>query len=296
MKDDFFRQYQFLCHEASINPSTQVERCEAEALEFISPYRLDFMSKLLWIESTEGKFDRDVAEKLYEAHLLAFSNYVMIEPGQPEKKGLERYLDTFNKICKATRLTEGDLVSIGYPIPIDEKNMAMDGAHRICAAIYYKKRIPVYLVHMEVPNKYDYRFFRSRFLREDYILMMVKKYISLRECRLYIIHKEQIHMERDKLYGELVPLYMRELRTGELFLIFDMFWMRQEGKEKMLLECLGDYFTEGTDSIIHQINQKENELLIYEIGYEWKRKIGIFYGMCCAYFKVWIKRLLGRLV
>ena len=87
---------------------------------------------------------------------------------------------------------------------------------------------------------------------------------------------------------------MKKIQTGEIFLIIDMTWIKKNGKEELLLECLGDEFIEGTDNIINQISNKENELSAHEIGYELKKKMGIFYGMCCVRLKVWIKRLLGR--
>ena len=68
MKDDFFKQYPYLCSTFSINKNTKIERKTVEAGELISPDRLDFMAKLLWIEAFEGRGDKAEADKLYEAH------------------------------------------------------------------------------------------------------------------------------------------------------------------------------------------------------------------------------------
>ena len=72
MKEDFFKQYPYLCDIFFINKNTRIEQNEVAAKELISPYRLDFMAKLLWIEAFEGRFDKTDADKLYEAHLQAF--------------------------------------------------------------------------------------------------------------------------------------------------------------------------------------------------------------------------------
>ena len=51
---------------------------------------------------------------------------------------------------------------------------------------------------------------------------------------------------------------------------------------------------EGTDAIINLINSLKQELLICEKGYECKKRLAIFMGMCWKRLKVRVKRLLGR--
>ncbi len=295
MKDSFFEQYPYLCDTFFIKKNIRIEEKEVAAEELISPYRLDIMAKLLWIDASEGKFDKTDADKLYEAHLWAFSNGMMIEPGQSEKRGLDSYCTTFSGICSKVRETQNELVEIGNPIPVDGKYMAMDGAHRISAAIYYKRRLPIYRVYKVIPNKYDYRFFQRRYLAEEYILMMVEKYVLMRNCRLYIIEKSKISRDlRKQIYREYAPVYMKKVSSGELLLLIDCDWMKTCGKSDSLYKCLGDCYVEGKNEISRELAAWKAKLLIHERGYACKKRLGILRGMCWNRFKICVKRLMGR--
>ncbi len=295
MKEDFFKQYPYLCDIFFLNKNTRIEQSEVAAKELISPYRLDFMAKLLWIEAFEGRFDKADADKIYEAHLQAFSNGMMVEPGQPEKKGLNSYSAMFSRICTEVKEIHGELMEFGDPIPVDGKHMAMDGAHRISAAIFYEKRVPIYQVFKEIPNKYDYRFFQRKYLDEEYILEMVEKYVSVRECRLYLLQKNQLKRSlREKIYKECAPIYMKKMLSGELVLIIDRNWVEKYGNEELVDKWVGSRYVEGTDAIINLINSLKQELLMCEKGYECKKRLAIFMGMCWNRLKVRVKRLLGR--
>lgn len=294
MKDDFFKQYPYLCDTFFISKNTEIEKDEAAAEELISPYRLDFMAKLLWIEALEGKADQAQADQLYEAHLLAFSNGLMIEPGQAGKKGLERYCAAFSRICAGMREAEGELVKLGDPIPVDGKHMPMDGAHRISAAIYYKKRLPVYRVHKVIPNKYDYRFFQKRYLDEAYILMMVETYVSMRNCRLYMFEKKMDRGFCRRVYKECAPVYMKKVISGELLLVVDCGWIEKSGKAAQLDSWLGDHYVKETDAILGELAAWREKLLIHENGYACKKRMGTLGGRCWNRFRTCVKRLLGR--
>ena len=291
---DFFRQYPYLCDTFSISYKTRVELDAVDAGELLSPYRIDFMAKLLWIEACHGTYDRVEAEKIYKAHLLAFSNHLMTEPGQPGKKGFDSYCDRFRSICTAAS-TAGDLLEIGDPIPVDSKNMAMDGAHRISAAVYYQKRVPVYRVAKEIPNRYDYHFFRKRYLEENYLLEMVEKYVTLRPCRLYLFQRGELKSSlRKRVVKECAPVYMKKMWSKEVWIILDITWLENNGKIRRAEELLGNHYLEGTQNILLCMNARRRDLLMQERGYLYKKRLGIYCGMCWAYFKVLGTRLLGR--
>ena len=292
---DFFRQYPYLCDTFSISYKTRVELDEVDARELLSPYRIDFMAKLLWIEAIYGTYDRDKAEKIYKEHLLAFSNHLMTEPGQPEKKGFESYLDRFRSICMVAAATAEDRLEIGNPIPVDSKNMAMDGAHRISAAVYYQKRVQVYRVAKEIPNRYDYHFFRKRYLEEKYLLEMVEKYVTLRPCRLYLLQSGELKRSlRKSVVKECAPVYMKKMRSKEVWIILDLTWLEKNGKTGRAEELLGTSYLEGAQIILLCMKARRKDLLMQERGYWYKKRLGIFCGMCRAYLKVLVKGLLGR--
>ena len=295
MKDDFFKQYPYLCSTFSINKNTKIEQKNVEARELISPYRLDFMTKLLWIEAFEGRLDKAEADKLYETHLQAFSNGTMLEPGKPEKRGLNRYFDTFSRICSMVRETKCETIEIGDPIPVDGKYMAMDGSHRICSAIFYGKRVPIFQVYKEIPNKYDFLFFRKHYLGEADILKMVKKYVSLCECRLFLLDKAYAHRRLiKKIYHQCAPVYMRKIKSGECFVIVDRTWTERYTNAGLTEELLGTQFVEGAEAILNCLADQEEELLKQDFLYEYRKKWGIFYKMNWEFLKRRIKQLLGK--
>lgn len=295
MKSEFFRQYPYLCDTFFISKNTKVEQSRVDAKELLSPYRLDFMAKLLWIDALYGKFDKKAAEELYRAHLLAFSHQSMTEPGQPEKKGFQSYCDRFYKICAAAEASKGAVLELGNPIPIDGKDMAMDGAHRISAAVYYEKKVPVYLVAKKIPNQYDYRFFRKRYLSEKYLLEMAEKYVSMRECRLYLLNRSQKRKLRGKrMDKECQPVYRKKLPQGGELLLVDVCWIEKYKNPRRVWKLLGEDYIEGEEAILEKLKEKKAVLLQMEIGYAWKKRIGMRLGAYQNQLRVEIKRRMGK--
>lgn len=295
MSADFFIQYPYLCDTFFISRKTKVVLDEVDAGELISPYRMDLMAKLLWILACHGAYDRQEAERIYEDHLLAFSHHRMREWGQQEKCGIEQYRDTFQSICTAVRETKSSRIQVGYPIPVDGKQMAMDGAHRISAAIYYHKRVPIYRVSKVIPNKYDYHFFRKRYMEEGYLLRMVEKYVTLRTCRLYMFRNRELN----KILGtqidrECAPVYVKKIRAGETWILLDEEWLERNGKVRQAEKLLGNRFLRGTEVILQTINERRSDLLMQGCGYTCRKKIGVFCGRHWDGVKILVKRLLGR--
>ena len=261
----------------------------------ISPYRLDFMAKLLWLEALNGKYDKQRAKCLYEAHLLAFSNYLLVEPGQPDKKGLHCYYNSFREIHSVIQEMENELVELGDPIPVDGKRMAMDGAHRISTAIYFKKNIEVYEVDKIIPNQYDFLFFRKRCLREKYLLEMVEKYISVRVCRLYRIESDKARGSLlKKIYKLCAPVYMKKMETGEYAVLIDCLWIEENERRQTMKQLLGDSFMEGKEKIAGWIEENRAALCAqtrwFNYRKNWKKCSGKLFG----YLKAKIKWLIRK--
>ena len=98
----------------------------------------------------------------------------------------------------------------------------------------------------------------------------------------------------EKIYKECAPVYMKKMLSGELMLIIDHDWVKKYGNEDLVDKWAGSKYVEGTDAIINLINSRKQQLLMREKGYECKKRIIIFMGMCWNRLKVRVKRLLGR--
>lgn len=295
MKSNFFEQYVYLCDTFFISEKTKITNQEIKAEELITPYRIDFMVKLLWLESMDGKYDRERARCLYEAHLLAFSNYLVVEPGQPEKKGLDCYYDSFHRIYSAMSEMEHELVKLGNPIPVDGKGMAMDGAHRISTAIHFKKKIEIYQVDKIISNQYDFLFFRKRCLEEKYIIEMVEKYLSMRVCRLYRIEKDKVSRRQiKKIYKFCAPVYMKKMKTGDYMVLVDCLWIETYRKREVTEQLLGDSYMEEKEEIIGWIEENKAALCAQGRWFQYRKAWKKYTGIGSIYLKVGIKRLIGR--
>ncbi len=293
-RNPFFDEYPYLCSCFHIKRNTKVEQREADAKELISPYRLDFMSKILLLEAMNGSYDIKKAEHLYERHLYAFSSGIMIEPGQKEKSGIQSYLDAFSQIEKSTKKEEALAARLGAPVPVDAKLMAMDGAHRICSAIYYHKWIPVYFLNRTVPNKYDYLFFRRRFLEEKLILEMVRKYVKMKECCLYLLPKSISGHSLRKIYKTYAPVYMKKMNSKEVVLLLDLPYIRRLGADSGA-ERLNKYvMVDSSQKIIGYLLENEANLVKQTVFTKTYIRYASFLQMVWAYTRRIINSMLRR--
>jgi hypothetical protein len=99
----------------------------------------------------------------YREHIRAFNNFN--EPDGAGKQGEAAFFDAFHRILRAEA---NDVPSSLNVIPVNERQMILDGAHRLARA--YLRHEPVHLVHFEEAKHaphYDYRFFQKRRLDAD---------------------------------------------------------------------------------------------------------------------------------
>ena len=295
MKASFFEQYPYLADVFYIKKSTRIESDIVDAKELISPFRLDFMAKLILVEAINGDYDAKTAYQLYEAHLRAFLGNRMEEPGQAGKCGLEKYLDVFHRIYETVRDSEGEQTRLGDPIPVDAKGMAMDGAHRIAVSIYFDKELSVYRVGKVVPNKYDFLYFRKRFLEEEFILEMVNKYVICRPCRLYVLPGKQLgRRTAKKIYNELAPVYMKKTLSKEWIILFDCYVLENSKDRETFNVRLGKNYTDKTNLIVEELKKRKEALLKQRIGYRFRRFLGIRLRECLDVTKRKVRILLGK--
>lgn len=294
MRDSFFEQYPYLADVFRIRKNTGIKLDVVDAKELISPFRLDFMAKLIWLKSINGAYDKETANQLYEAHLRAFLGNRMEEPGQEGKCGLEKYLDVFHRIYETVRESEGEQTRLGDPIPVDAKGMAMDGAHRIAVSIYFDKAISVYRVGKVIPNKYDFRYFRKRFLGEENILDMVNQYLLYSPCRLYVLPERRLRRRTAKrIYNELAPVYMKKTLSKEWIILIDYnVSVNSEGWESLRM-MLGDY-TDEPNLIGKELEKRKEALLKQRRGYPVRRYFGVRLRELWDMIKRRGKKLLGK--
>lgn len=182
----------YICKMYSIKKNQPVKKQLINARWLITPDRIDFMAKLLWLDAKHNKYNLRLAYKIYVSHIGVFTKGLFIEQGQPNKQGIDQYLSQFDYIDDIVASLDENTAQLGTPIPVTKDFMALDGAHRISACIYYNKKLPIYYLKDKYSNNiYNYAYFRKGYMSEKYILEMVKKYISLRSCTLWIGYEEK---------------------------------------------------------------------------------------------------------
>lgn len=155
-----------------INQRLEVEYTDAD--QFLKADRLDLVCKLFYIESREKMQNENLARKLYEAHLRAFSFGSFTEPGSEEKNTLDKYFDSFDNLIDDVKIN--GLNAEKSVVPVGDKNSILDGSHRTAIAIYYKIPLPIVRI-IGIHKKYDYEFFQSRNLESTFLDLMALLYI-----------------------------------------------------------------------------------------------------------------------
>lgn len=148
-----------------------------DAHELISPHRFDFAAKWLYIDHKERKIDSQISKELYKQHLDAFSDGSFVEPGSEQKDSLLKYVDSFDELID-------NISQFGFDdkktlIPVTEDYIALDGAHRIAACIYFNKPIRV----VKIPNasqSFGYTFFKARGIKPDLLDIMASTYSRMK--------------------------------------------------------------------------------------------------------------------
>lgn len=135
-----------------------VETVPPESL--LSPLRLDLGAKLYYIRCRAQGRSMDLARDLYDAHIQAFQDGIVVEPGQRDKAGLEVYRQRFDQLIDS--FAAGDFDPERAYLPVDGRGMILDGAHRLACAVYFGQPVQVARLPQVQGHPFGYWFFRSR--------------------------------------------------------------------------------------------------------------------------------------
>ena len=179
-----------------------------DAKQFLTAQRIDLVCKLIYIDSKVKSQNKEFAKELYIEHLRAFSMGTFIEPSNPEKNSIEKYLAEFDYLIDTC---QSGLTHLKSVVPVGEDGNILDGAHRTAIAIFFNIRLPI----IRIPNitvNYDYRHFMFYGLKQvylDYIsynflLWKDKVYIAclwpVANTKEGISHVETIIAEKANIY------------------------------------------------------------------------------------------------
>lgn len=165
-----------------ITDDTPYEVREIAAVELLRPERLDLAAKLAYIDAKVTGESFEEAKKLYAKHIEAFSEGSFAEPGDEEKTSLDKYFGVFDALI--ADFQKNGFCAEKSLVPVGDNNVILDGAHRTACAIYFHQMITVaYFPGMSV--KFDYDYFRSRYLSEQYLREMAATFVQFSNKQLY---------------------------------------------------------------------------------------------------------------
>lgn len=163
------------CHMA-LSIEDQCVVSYEEARKLISTRRFDFFPILNYIDQkVKGVDDLSFAIELYIERTKWITGGTLIEEGYESKAGEERWIkDLDNLICDF----QHDNFDIERKlIPIDKNFDPIDGAHRVCCAAYFGKKLKVARFIEKEIHPMDYRRMRNDFVHET-----VLDYSALYSC------------------------------------------------------------------------------------------------------------------
>lgn len=121
------------CH-IKYDQNAKWEVFEMDARELLSYQRFDLFANLFYIRAYTNKGGIDTAKAVYRARTAAITGYKLSEPGNDNKNNFEDFVKTFNSLIETFRIKGFDPeCSI---VPINENNILIDGAHRVCCAAW----------------------------------------------------------------------------------------------------------------------------------------------------------------
>lgn len=145
------------------------ETYEISPVELCLDKRIDIIIKLICIPQilNEYPIQSNFLETMYKEHIKCITEGSYKENGSNSKNNFDEFKKEFKKICISINNTGfNENISL---IPITKDLIPINGAHRIAAAIYYKKNINIVVIPEITEINYGISFFRKRFLDEKYL-------------------------------------------------------------------------------------------------------------------------------
>ena len=142
------------------NHDCVIQRVSARTL--LKPQRFDLFAKLYYIDKAESDYESAVA--VYSSHIKAF-NPDLREPGRDDKNGIQDFVVAFDALINQFKSNDFDeSISI---IPVDERGVILDGAHRVAALAYFKREVTIAKFDgVSAKCNFDYSYFVSRGLAQ----------------------------------------------------------------------------------------------------------------------------------
>ena len=195
-----------------LDRNTSYEVKEVDPQMLLIPERLDLAAKLSYIQSKVEKKNEVLAVKLYDAHIAAFQDGIIIESGNEKKAGMEKYHKSLEHLIQD--FIEERFDKERYWIPVDKRGVLLDGAHRVACAIYFKKPIKIIQFHEINGYDYDFYYFKKRALELEYLAYMANIFFEYKEISSPIFLSKHIKSDSKILYDGVCKEKGKKIKVG----------------------------------------------------------------------------------
>lgn len=128
-----------------------------DATTLLTWNRFDLAIKLAYLSNIN--YPTSAALLAYKDHIRAFTLGSFIEPGNPGKDSIDRYLEEFSSTHKSIK-RDGFDANISL-VPLASDGSIINGAHRVSSAISQNKSVSAVRLPIK-PDVYDWRFFYQK--------------------------------------------------------------------------------------------------------------------------------------
>lgn len=146
------------------------------AVDLLTCNRFDLAAKLLFLEGI--KYGGNVFSDLYSDHIRALTLGTFVEPGNEDKNGVGKFVDTFLGLYK--NIGSNGLDSDISIVPLARDGSILNGAHRVACAADLGLNVKCVLLDAP-PEPYDFNYFWKCAFPESYLDLCARKFVETSE-------------------------------------------------------------------------------------------------------------------
>lgn len=150
-------------------------------IQFLTPERFDLIAKYIYVKHKDINSKSNFAKELYLKHIEVFNGFY--EADESNKIGEVDFLKSFDTLIDSIKNKGFDKKVV---IPINNSQIALDGAHRLAICLYLNKDIQYVNVQLE-SKSFNYKYFLNAGLDICYLDEMALEYINIKQNNLYLV-------------------------------------------------------------------------------------------------------------
>lgn len=194
------------------------------SIELLTPNRFDVIAKIVFAKFYLNNYDSNFGEDMYISSIKVING--LIENDESGKIGSKSFISSFKTLLNSINMHG---FSDQAAIPLSKEGSIIDGAHRLAALIYLRKKIQV--VKTEIASfNFDYIFFKNRGFRLDYLDYMALEYLMIKKKNIFAVFIwPSAGDKKNEGLNNILSIHGKVVYSKELHLT-------QNGKKNIIIE------------------------------------------------------------